>query len=280
MLKQFPLGTNQHSQYLQVALQAVVEAADAIKVIYHQDFETVRKSDGSPVTIADLASNTIIERHLESTGLPILTEETEQARYVERKNWEAYWCVDPLDGTKEFIKRNDQFAINIALIANNEPVLGIIADPMLERILIGGRTIAPAILTFETILFPDKWLPLNVTECVNDPIVITSSNAPQTEKAIHFVDHLNTQFGEIQNIHRGSALKFFDLATGKADVYPRFAPTMEWDIAAGQAIIEALGGVVLHADQKTPLTYNKLNLTNPHFVAMTNAFKNTYEVVG
>lgn len=259
------------SEILPVALQAAVEAAEAIMEIYVQDFEAYWKEDGSPVTDADIRSNDILVSYLESTSIPVISEESDKEAFSSRKDYELVWCVDPLDGTKEFLKKNDEFAICLALIQNQKPILGIIASPVQRRMVIGGVDVPPAILRFEEIDFPLKWQYLLPKDNVNVPLVIAGSRSHQSGKELKFTNRMKEEFGEVEFLRKGSALKFIDLALGKADVYPRFAPTMEWDIAAGQAIIEALGGTVVHAETNETLRYNKENLYNPYFVVYTAA---------
>lgn len=263
----------QHAHYdlLHLALKAVVAASSEILAVYETGFSPSYKTDGSPVTQADLASNAVIEHYLKATDIPLLTEESIHASYEERQHWNQLWCIDPLDGTKEFIKRNDEFAINIALIEDKQAVLGIIASPVEGKILVGGKHIPAAVIAFEHIDQPEHWQFLERRETTNSPLIIASSRAPHSGPTLQFIERITSQFGECTFIRKGSALKFFDLALGTADVYPRFAPTMEWDIAAGQAIIEALGGSVRHAVSGESLYYNKANLLNPHFVVKNHA---------
>jgi 3'(2'), 5'-bisphosphate nucleotidase len=265
----------QHAHYhlLNIALAAVVEASAEILSIYSTGFSPNYKSDGSPVTIADIASNTIIERHLGPTGIPLLTEESQHAPFEERRHWNQLWCIDPLDGTKEFIKKNDEFAVNIALIEDKQPVLGIVASPVEGVMVIGGRHVHPALIAFENIHHPENWELIQRRMTFNEPVVITSSRTPHSGAILEFILAVREQFGEPAFLQKGSALKFIDLAVGNADIYPRFAPTMEWDIAAGQAIIESLGGSVTHAVTGEPLHYNKANLLNPHFVVHSHAVR-------
>lgn len=269
----------QHAHYnlLKVALTAVVEASSEILTIYRDDFSPDYKSDGSPVTQADLASNAIIERHLRHTNIPLLTEESLHASFEERQHWTQLWCVDPLDGTKEFIKKNDEFAINIALIDNHVPVLGIIASPVDNIALIGGRYIPAALVVFDRIHEPENWHFLEPKKQLNSPVVIAGSRSPHSGPTLKFINDVKDRFGDCTFLKKGSALKFFDLATGAADMYPRFAPTMEWDIAAGQAIMESLGGTVTHAISGEPLRYNKANLFNPYFVVNSHAVQQHLE---
>ena len=257
----------------QLALEAALEASKAIMQVYEQDFESQDKQDGSPVTAADLAASEQIEKILAPLGIPITGEETDKAPYEERQNWQQCWCVDPLDGTKEFIKRNGEFAVNIALIENGNPVFGLIAAPVKEEILLGSKETGVFILHFKDVEQIENWKQLGKPLKINNPLVMACSRSHHSGPVLQFINELKVQNQEIDFIKKGSALKFFDLATGAADVYPRFAPTMEWDIAAGQAILEALGGEVVHAETGEPLHYNKANLVNPYFIARTKPMK-------
>ena len=253
----------------QTAIQAVVEASYIIMEVYENDFDTIIKDDGSPLTKADLASTKIIHKHLEPLNIPITGEETEKMPFSERKHWKECWCVDPLDGTKEFINRNGEFAVNIALLREGRPIFGIIASPVQEIMYVGGPEIGVFKIAFEDIDNTDSWEELSDPTKVNNPMVMTCSRSHHSGPVVNFINELKKISPVIEFAKKGSSLKFFDLASGAADAYPRFAPTMEWDIAAGQAILEALGGSVCHAETGLPLYYNKEDLTNPYFIAKT-----------
>ncbi|MDX1653049.1 MAG: 3'(2'),5'-bisphosphate nucleotidase CysQ [Brumimicrobium sp.] len=248
-------------------LKAALMAAEAIMRIYKQDFEKYAKADGSPVTKADLTSSAIISEELKKTGLPITGEETAKAPFSERKKWRKSWCVDPLDGTKEFIKKNDEFVINIALIEDQKPTFGLIASPVLEKIILGGPEFGAYSFPFEASDSFDSWEKLPAIEDLNSPLQVISSRSHYSGDLLTLIKLIENDYGRVNSKKMGSALKFFDLVTGKADVYPRFAPTMEWDIAAGQAIYESVGGRVWQRGKGQPLIYNKENLLNPFFVA-------------
>lgn len=256
------------------ALETSVIASDEIMRIYQTSFRKSFKSDGSPVTEADTASSEIIVSSLETIGIPIICEEDPKLPYDERRKWSDVWVIDPLDGTKEFIRGNGEFAVNIALVRNGKPVFGLIASPVSRTVLFGGMAYGAFIADFSDLDKPDKWKVLTASE-INMPVVLTSSRTPYRGREVELIETIREQH-EIEYIKKGSALKFFDLAEGNADVYPRFAPTMEWDIAAGQAILEPLGGVVLNADTGEPLTYNKESLLNPYFIAKTQGFINLF----
>ncbi|MCO5258967.1 MAG: 3'(2'),5'-bisphosphate nucleotidase CysQ [Crocinitomicaceae bacterium] len=262
-----------HNHYIN-ALKTSVIASEEIMRIYHTSFQKELKSDGSPVTEADKLASSIIVNELKSTGFPIISEEESKAAYEVRKDWETVWIVDPLDGTKEFIKQNGEFAVNIALVQEGKPIFGLIASPVHQQILFGGIAIGCFITSFDDIDNSDKWKQLSA-QALNSPVVMTSSRTHYSGKFTELIDEIK-QKREIAFTSKGSALKFFDLAKGTADVYPRFAPTMEWDIAAGQAILEALGGTVVDSESGKPLSYNKESLYNPHFIAKTKAYIHYY----
>lgn len=266
------MTVSDHPNLLATALQAVVEASAEIMKVYSGSFASRYKEDGSPVTDADFASNQVLVNQLAETGIPVISEEMRAEDYERRKSWKRCWSVDPLDGTKEFLKRNNEFAICVALIENGVPTLGIIANPVKEEILVGGTEIPVAWLPFAGIRQPEKWQFLEPKTNISQPLVLACSRTHHSGNMLEYVESLRAKFGAMELLKKGSALKFFDLALGLADVYPRFAPTMEWDIAAGQAILTALGGCVVNPETGKPLSYNKESLYNPHFIVKTNAF--------
>lgn len=253
------------------ALQAVAEASKAILTIYHQEFVAIQKEDGSPVTIADITSSDIIAQYLNETGIPLLGEEQEHPSFEERLNWTENWCVDPLDGTRMFLRRNDEFSVNIAHIINGVSVFGIIGDPVKNRVLFGGKSTGVFIASLDDWDKPAKWKKIQPSSRLNNPVTVTCSRSYTHGSGFKYMQQLERKFGELHYIYRGSSLKFFDLAEGKADIYARFAPTMEWDIASGQAILEALGGSIVTVSENRPLRYNKESLFNPMFIAKTKA---------
>lgn len=267
-MQQFPIA-------YRFAISAALAASKAIMAIYEQNFESQDKADGSPVTAADLAASACIEEILAPLGIPLTGEESDKAPYEQRQHWQQSWCIDPLDGTKEFIKRNGEFAVNIALIENGKPIFGLIASPVQEEILLGSKDTGVFIFHFQDWQAKEKWTELSAPLKTNIPLVMACSRSHHSGPVLQIIHQLQTNDQNIDFIKKGSALKFFDLARGAADIYPRFAPTMEWDIAAGQAILEALGGEVVHAETGEPLRYNKANLVNPYFIARTQAMKNS-----
>ena len=255
-----------------LAIQAAAEAGKKIMEFYTDEIDVTIKTDGSPVTLADIASSEVILNYLSQSNIPVTGEETTKENYDIRKQWSRSWCVDPLDGTKEFIKRNDQFAINIALIENHKPIFGLIASPVDEFMVFGGMDVGVFKTSFEHWNEVNQWERIDAAEKLNNPLIISCSNSAHSGTVLKYINELKKDLPTVDFLKKGSALKFIDLALGNADIYPRFAPTMEWDIAAGQAIIEALGGSVVHAYSNEPLEYNKENLLNPYFIAKTATF--------
>ena len=247
---------------LKIAIDAALEAGKKIMRIYDdpsQDFGIERKADNSPLTLADKAAHDCIVRHLEPTGIPILSEEGVHLPYEVRKEWRRLWIVDPLDGTKEFIKKNGEFTVNIALVEDGKPVLGVIYVP------------ATGVLYTAPLQPPPEeggFLPPNShsSQGRGRPFTIVASRSHLTPETEEYIEQMRREHGEVRLISSGSSLKICLVAEGVADVYPRFAPTMEWDTAAGDAIARAAGKVVVDAKTGQPLTYNKPDLHNPWFI--------------
>lgn len=254
-----------------IAIKATLVAAEKILRVYKTAFHAELKKDGSPVTEADLLSSKIIHAHLAETGLPIIGEERINLPYSERKNWEQNWCVDPLDGTKEFVARNDEFCINIAHIVKGKSVFGIINEPCKARIIFGGTATGVFLWHYKTDPEMSAVQEVKGNHTCGEQITWIASRRHKSADAA-WVNGLTDTFSSIQKVAKGSAIKFFDLALGSAQIYPQFAPTMEWDIAAGQAILEALGGSIHSVEDGKPLVYNKESLYNPYFVAKTGSF--------
>lgn len=264
---------------LSTAIHASIEAGIAIMEVYDSgDLKTNLKKDQSPLTVADLRSHAVISSGLKETGYPILSEEGRDIHYDERKKWNSFWMIDPLDGTKEFIKRNGEFTVNIALIEYNEPVLGVVYLPVLKRLYYavkggGGHRIdridqnepvqAPGKLVERSISLPD--------EREGKTIRVVASRSHLSPETKEFIGQLEERNEKIELLSAGSSLKLCLIAEGRADVYPRLGPTMEWDIAAGHIIITESGGTVRKLDG-TFLKYNKPDLLNPWFVAKSTFY--------
>lgn len=251
--------------WLPEILKAVYQASEEIMEVYQKDFDVILKADNSPVTEADQRSNDILFAALKNTGVLVISEEETIPSFEERKNKDV-WLLDPLDGTKEFVKKSGEFCICIALIENGKPVFGLIASPIHEQVIIGGVDVKPAIIPYGNLDFENPKYAVEEVDQENFDCIIYS-RTQITPKIDEFIRLQSDKFGHIKRIKKGSAIKFFDLMSGKANVYLRLWPTMEWDIAAGHAIFNTVGGEILNFATFTPLTYNKKNLENPHFVA-------------
>ncbi|MFD2247967.1 3'(2'),5'-bisphosphate nucleotidase CysQ [Pontibacter ruber] len=259
-------GGSSITKLLETARLAALKAGEAILEIYRTgDVEVALKPDDSPLTRADRSAHTIISNLLEPTGLPILSEEGLHSPYQERAQWEWYWLLDPLDGTKEFINRNGDFTVNIALMYKTTPVAGVVYAPTLGTLYFGSKKtgVYKEQAGKRTQLEP---LPERTSFDAlqqKSGIKIIASRSHMTEETEQFI----ARFSNVQLVSMGSSLKFMLLAEGKADLYPRFAPTMEWDTAAAHAILRAVNRSIYQADLETELIYNKPQLLNPSFVA-------------
>lgn len=245
---------------LKVVLSIARDAGDAIMEIYNKDFTVDYKDDKSPLTEADLKSNEIICSKLEELypTIPIMSEENKEIPYKERKAWEYYWCIDPIDGTKEFIKKNGEFTINIALIHKNTPVLGVVYAPALKDMYSAKKGNG----AFKN----GKKLPLKVNNTPEKCLHVIASKSHLSEETQAFIDELAKTTQNIKQVSKGSSLKLCMVAEGEADIYPRLAPTMEWDTAAADAIVRESGEMTYQYNNECPLIYNKENLLNPWFI--------------
>ena len=264
--------TNKEKELFEKAISASILAGKAILEVYEEDFTVELKTDNSPLTKADKRSNEVITNKLQLTGLPVLSEEGKEIPYDERKNWEYYWLVDPLDGTKEFIKRNGEFTVNIALMHLNAPVFGIIYVPVQRELYFGGKENASYFLgdvveplgSYDEYVKAAHKLPLPMER---KSYMMIGSRSHMSEETREYFEKVRMEKGDVNVLSRCSSLKLCMIATGHADEYPRFAPTMEWDTAAGQAIIEGAGKQVIHYKSGNIMYYNKESLVNGWFVA-------------
>ena len=234
-------------------------AGDAILAVYSQQFEVTNKADHSPLTLADMKSHEIIVQGLQALtpDVPVLSEEASDIPYSERRQWQRYWLVDPLDGTKEFVSRNGEFTVNIALIEGHDPVLGVVHVPVSDTTYTGGRDAGATRRTGR-----ERAMPIRTTVPAPTPLRIVGSRSHRDAVLDRYLPRLEPY----QLVAVGSSIKFCLVAEGSADFYPRFGPTSEWDTAAAQAVVEAAGGRVLQTDGQ-PLRYNaKAELLNPHFL--------------
>jgi len=253
-----------------LAIEASIRAGNAIMQIYlEDDFEVEAKNDESPLTKADIKANDIINEYLEKTGIPIISEENQQKDFSEREKWDSCWIVDPLDGTKEFIKRNGEFTVNIAFAVNNSVEFGVIYVPAQKTIYYGysDKSWKQELNSFLPEDFNhDESQQISPTK-VERKIRVVGSRSHMNDDTKEFISHLKERYSEdIEVVSRGSSLKFCLVAEGNADVYPRFAPTMEWDTAAGQAICKAAGLKVIDKKSGEEMLYNRKNLLNNYFV--------------
>lgn len=256
------------------ALQAAFLAGKEILEIYQQPFDFELKADNSPLTIADKRAHATISEILAASGIPILSEEGLEISYETRKNWEQFWLVDPLDGTKEFIKKNGDFTVNIALIYNQHPIFGVVYAPVPGYMYWGRENGSFRLNTnllniddfnkYEHVKTLAEELPLKP---VGESYRVLGSRSHMNAETETFISKLKKTHPDLAFVSRGSSLKFCTLAEGGADIYPRFGPTMEWDTAAGHAVALFAGCSVIQAETGLPLVYNKPSLLNPHFVA-------------
>lgn len=258
---------------LNTAISAAIKAGFEILKIYNDpssDFSIEKKADNSPLTIADKASHAVIEKQLKKTGIPVLSEEGRDIPFEERKNWQQFWMVDPLDGTKEFIKQNGEFTVNIALIEDTKPVSGIIYVPVSQTLYVGDvkegawklENISETVSVYNLKSRGEK-LPLNKEKRIFT-LVGSRSHANEATKA--YIEKRKEEHEQIDIISKGSSLKICMVAEGVANEYPRFGPTMEWDTAAGHAIANAAGKKLYQTNLQNELTYNKKDLLNPYFI--------------
>lgn len=261
-----------------VAIQAAVKAGKKIKNVYddpNADFEIEKKADNSPLTIADRKAHEIIASTLADTPYPILSEEGKKIPVEERQSWNELWIVDPLDGTKEFIKRNGEFTVNIAYVRKGIPEAGVIYVP--EKQVLYFADYAEGAFKINNVT--EENLPASFDELAacahrlpypqepDHTFMVVASRSHLTEETEKYIAEMKEKHGHVETVSIGSSLKLCLIAEGKADVYPRFAPTMEWDTAAGHAIVRAAGKEVYQAGSLLPLQYNKTDLLNPWFIA-------------
>ena len=257
--------------HLITAITAALEAGKAILEIYHSGaFDIEIKGDNSPLTKADTASHNVIMSFLTKTDIPVLSEEGKAIYDEERKDWKQLWIVDPIDGTKEFIKRNGEFTVNIALIENQKTQIGVIFVPVTGELYFSSKEMGAFKVTvdlenydLETLISNGNKLPLQREDNTFTIVASRSHMSPETET---YVQEMRDLHGEVNLISKGSSLKLCMVAEGTANCYPRFAPTMEWDTAAGQAICEHAGFQVIDWSTKENMLYNREELLNAWFL--------------
>ncbi len=249
------------SSYLEPLRTIARQAGDAIMAIYNQDFNVIEKDDSSPLTQADLAAHKVICESLAqlTPEIPILSEESESIEWRVRQSWETFWLVDPLDGTKEFIKKNGEFTVNIALVHHGKPVCAVVYAPVLDKM-------------YSAVNDGDQrkaWVAkegqnaslLSVNTAFDEVVKVVGSRSHPSPALSDFL----TRYHQAELVPVGSSLKFCLVAEGLAHIYPRLGPTSEWDTAAGHCVVEAAGGIVLTVDHQ-PLLYNQSeSIRNPFF---------------
>lgn len=251
-----------YNSFLPMLKRVAVKAGEEIlEVYYNEELKVLQKEDNSPVTQADLRAHNVIVEELRQTEIPILSEEGQVIPYNNRKNWTHLWIVDPLDGTKEFIKRNDEFTVNIALIKEGKPILGVVYVPVSRVLYYGGPNIGA--YKKENGQSP---IPLKLNPNASGPTRIAVSRSHINKKTKAYI----AKYPNAISIPVGSSLKFMLLAENKIDIYPRFSPCMEWDSAAAHAVLRGLDIEVISLEDQQPLHYNKKNLYNPYFIVKHN----------
>ncbi|HPE96435.1 MAG TPA: 3'(2'),5'-bisphosphate nucleotidase CysQ [Chitinophagales bacterium] len=249
---------------LQEIIDIAEEAGKAIMEIYStDDFAVVDKSDNSPLTKADKASNEVIIRRLQSSypEIPIISEENKEVPYADRKDWTWFWLVDPLDGTKEFIKKNGEFTVNIALVHDGRPVLGVVGIPARNEMYYAVQGQGAWKIDAE-----GNKHRLQVNEPSAERIALIGSRSHPSPEFDAYLKDMESKYAQVDFVPAGSSLKFCLVAEGKADVYPRLGPTMEWDTGAGHAVVLEAGARVRIHGASEDLSYNKENLLNPFFI--------------
>ncbi len=256
---------------IEKAVKAALLAGQEILEVYNSDFAVEHKDDKSPLTMADKRGHEAIVKTLASTELPVLSEEGSSVAFEDRNKWEYFWMVDPLDGTKEFIKRNGEFTVNIALIKGDTPVAGVIYVPVHEVLYVAAPEFgaykvenvkADSNLSLDAFIEAGVKLPVQTDR----KYTVVASRSHMSEETADFIEKVKAEKGEVDTMSRGSSLKLCMVAEGSADAYPRYAPTMEWDTAAGDAICRLAGFSVTQYQSEEPLVYNKENLLNPWFL--------------
>jgi len=260
---------------LLLAIRAAFIAGRSIMQVYGGDHLLIkRKKDFSPLTVADQSAHEIIMKLLEPAKIPVISEEGHQHDYIIRKNWEYFWLVDPLDGTKEFLRRNGEFTVNIGLISHSLPIIGVVNSPATGQLYWASEEHGSYLLStsvFRDQMEPDMPQLVRLSEKLpfrrrTRQFTVVASRSHINFETYNYIKQLRKQHGEVIVFSKGSSLKICLVAEGNADIYPRFGPTMEWDTAAGQAIAVFSGCTVTRNDTGDVLAYNKKDLHNPWFI--------------
>jgi len=255
-----------YKNLLPIVLEACDRACAEIMTVYNSpDFEAQWKEDNSPLTSADRKSHAVIDAYLLTTDIPIISEEGQQTPYEERREWPYFWLVDPLDGTKEFMKRNGEFTVNIALVKGTGPVLGVVALPVNGDVYYGIAGEGAFVRSGGKVSELSK---RQVVDLDQEGLRVVASRSHMNPQTQAYIDQLNNP----KLVSKGSSLKFIAMATGEADLYPRFTPCMEWDTAAADAILREVGLSIQDITTSQPLAYNKHNLLTNYFVCGNISF--------
>lgn len=267
------------TEYILKAIDAALAAGKEILEVYNDpasDFQIEKKADNSPLTLADRKAHEVIMTYLQDTEYPVLSEEGKHLPYKERSQWHILWIVDPLDGTKEFIKRNGEFTVNIALVEEGTPVFGVIYVPVKQILYWGDQSMGAYKIEGITSrngrsLGEMMKSALRLPDLKdNDTFVIVASRSHLSAETGEYIEEKRKVHSNVEIVSVGSSIKICWVGEGVADEYPRFAPTMEWDTAAGHAIAKAAGAEIYQAGRKEPLVYNKPDLLNPWFIVKRN----------
>jgi 3'(2'), 5'-bisphosphate nucleotidase len=268
-----------YSNLLHQAIIASVLAGNEILKVYETNFDVEIKNDKSPVTLADKNASDIIIEHLKPFNIEVLSEEGKHEDYNVRKSWEKLWIVDPLDGTKEFVKRNGEFTVNIALVENGTPTLGVIFSPVSNDLYFSSKNNGAFKITgtdfslmkdnieassLDFILSKSQKLPIKNDR--TNYVVVASRSHMSSETYTH-IENLKWHHKTVEIVNTGSSIKMCLVAEGIADEYPRFGPTMEWDTAAGQAILQEANCTLIDFKTNESMIYNRENLLNNWFIA-------------
>ncbi|MDH3638490.1 MAG: 3'(2'),5'-bisphosphate nucleotidase CysQ [Gammaproteobacteria bacterium] len=251
------------------------QAGAAILEIYEGGFDVETKADGSPLTMADQRSHKLIVSALAALtpDIPILSEESASISYAERVAWDRFWLVDPLDGTREFVKRNGEFTVNIALIEDRTPILGAVYTPVQRRCHYGYRGGGAFRVNGDGAAEP-----IQVRDYAGGRATVVASRSHARGSVQHFLERLRAAEGGYEVANMGSALKICLIAEGQGDIYPRLGPTSEWDTAAGQCVLECAGGKLVNCDG-SPFVYNKESVLNPWFLAIGGGSYDWYKLL-
>ena len=268
---------------LKLAISAALEAVNKILKIYETDFSVITKSDNTPVTLADKGASDSIIKALSCTNIPIISEEEDVLDYTERKQWPKVWLIDPLDGTKEFVKRNGEFTVNIALIENNRPIIGVIFSPVSKELYfssVNGKSckVDGALVVAEINKNERNLIETLIKIGVNLPIqklpktyTVVASRSHLSRELNQHIEKLKNLYGDVEIINVGSSIKQCWVAEGKAHEYLRLGTTMEWDTAAGQCILEQSGCHLVDLETNQAMLYNKESMKNSYFIAKHKA---------